>query len=66
MPELNLSQHFSIEDIHKIREYNYEMTKNMTTEERIAYYNNNAEIAENRIQEFKKTLTIIESTQFIK
>ena len=29
----------TIEDIHEIRERNYEITKNMTTEERIEYIN---------------------------
>ena len=31
-----LSPDFTIEDIHRLREYNYEMTKNM---ERLDYYN---------------------------
>ncbi len=30
---------FTIEDIHKIREYHYELTKNMTTQEKINFYN---------------------------
>lgn len=34
-----LSPDFTIEDIHKIREYNYEVTKNMTIEEKMLYYN---------------------------
>lgn len=34
-----ISPDFTIEDIHKIREYNYEVTKNMTLEEKLAYYN---------------------------
>lgn len=34
-----LSPYFTIEDIHKVREYNYYLTKNMTNEEKIAYYN---------------------------
>lgn len=38
MLELNISPDFTIGDIHKIREYNYEMTKNMTKEERDQYY----------------------------
>jgi hypothetical protein len=39
METLNISPDFTIEDIHKIRERNYERTKNMTKEEKIAYYN---------------------------
>lgn len=34
-----LSPDFTIEDIHKLREYNYEMTKHMTDQERMDYYN---------------------------
>lgn len=34
-----LSPKFTIEDIHKIREYHYELTKDMTTQERINFYN---------------------------
>ena len=37
-PDLKISPNFTIEDIHKIREYSFEITKNMTTEERTAYY----------------------------
>ena len=39
-----LSPNFTIEDIHKIREYNYEMTKNMTRQEKMDYYNNNFQV----------------------
>lgn len=39
MKPLEISPDFTIEDIHKIREYNYEMTKNMTREEKKDYYN---------------------------
>lgn len=34
-----LSPDFTIEDIHKLREYNYFQTKNMTQKERLNYYN---------------------------
>lgn len=34
-----ISKEFTIDDIHKIREYNYEITKDMTIEERINYIN---------------------------
>ena len=34
-----LSPDFTIEDIHKLREYNYHVTKNMTVQEQIEYYN---------------------------
>ena len=31
--ELDISPDFTVEDIHKIREYHYELTKDMTTQE---------------------------------
>lgn len=34
-----LSPNFTIEDIHKLREYNYEITKHMSDIERMDYYN---------------------------
>ena len=39
MEELVISSDFTIEDIHKIREYHYEITKDMTTQEKINFYN---------------------------
>jgi hypothetical protein len=41
--ELNISPNLTIEDIHKIREYNYEMTKNMNLDELNEYYQESAE-----------------------
>ena len=37
MKELKISPDFTIDDIHKIREYNYEMMKDMSPEERKQY-----------------------------
>ena len=34
-----LSPEFTIEDIHKIREYNYWIAKDLPNEERLRYYN---------------------------
>ena len=34
-----LSLNFTIDDIHKLREYNYEVTKEMSNEEKLKYYN---------------------------
>jgi len=34
-----LSPGFTVDDIHKLREYNHERTKNLTSEERQRYYN---------------------------
>ncbi|MCL2065522.1 MAG: hypothetical protein FWG98_14275 [Candidatus Cloacimonetes bacterium] len=54
MPELKISPNFTIEDIHKIREYNYEITKNMSKEERRSYYKAGAERAFKEMEELKK------------
>ncbi len=35
----DLSPNFTVEDIHKLREYNYYQTKDMGRQERIDYYN---------------------------
>ena len=48
-----ISPDFTIEDIHKIREYNYEVTKNMSIEEKIAYYNTAGREVEEEIQKRK-------------
>ena len=34
-----ISPNFTIEDIHKIREYHYELTKDMTLQEKMDFYN---------------------------
>ena len=39
MEALIISPDFTIEDIHKLREYNYYQTKDMSRQERIDYYN---------------------------
>ena len=38
----DISPDFTIDDIHKIREYHYELTKNMTRQEKMAFYNEGA------------------------
>ncbi len=50
-----LSPDFTIEDIHKLREYNYYLTKDMTPSERRNYYNERGraflkEIEDGRLQ----------------
>ena len=54
MSNLVISKEFTIDDIHKIREYNYEMTKNMTPEERKRYYNSKAEKVRAEIKQLRK------------
>lgn len=49
MEALVISPDFTIEDIHKIREQNYERTKDMTVAEKVAYYNNSGKEAEREI-----------------
>ena len=39
METLVISPKFTIEDIHKVRENNYNITKDMTPQERRDYYN---------------------------
>lgn len=39
MERLSISENFTIEDIHKIREYNYNLTKDMKPQEKRDYYN---------------------------
>ena len=51
METLVISPDFTIEDIHKIREQNYEKTKDMTVEEKVAYYNNSGKEAEKEINQ---------------
>lgn len=47
-----ISKEFNFEDIHKIREYNYEVTKGMTLQEKLAYYNaDNDEEKENLLRD---------------
>ncbi len=45
-----LSPDFTVEDIHKIREQNYERTKDMTVAEKVAYYNNSGKEAVREIE----------------
>ena len=54
MKPLDISPNFTIEDIHKIREKNYEITKNMTEQERRDYYNSRGMEVHRKIQELKK------------
>lgn len=50
MKTLSISPDFTIEDIHRIREQNFERTKGMTVEEKVAYYNNLGKEAEREIE----------------
>ena len=50
---LEISPNFTIEDIHKIREFNYEVTKYMTVEEKLHYYNTPRTDAEEQIKRLR-------------
>ena len=53
-PKLEISPDFTLEDIRKIRDYDYEMTKNMNNEEMIAYYNKGADNFRKELKEYKE------------
>ena len=40
---LKISKNFTVDDIHKVREYNYNFTKDMSSQERDEYYKKEAE-----------------------
>lgn len=48
-----LSSDFTIDDIHKLREYNYYLTKDMTPQERMDYYNKKGRAFQQEIEESK-------------
>ena len=50
---LEISPDFTIEDIHKIREHKYEVTKYMTMEEKLLYYNTPRTDAEEQIKRLR-------------
>lgn len=50
---LEISPNFTVEDIHKIRERNYEVTKHMTEEEKLFYYNTPRTDAEEQIERLR-------------
>ena len=50
---LEISPDLTIEDIHRIREQNYEKTKNMTVEEKLLYYNTPRTDAEEQIEQMR-------------
>ena len=63
MDELKISSNFTIEDIHKIREYNYERRKNMTFAERKADIEDGAKVGLERIEQISKEKTLAKIAQ---
>ena len=58
MEELKISKDFTIEDIHKVREHNYERRKNMTFEERKADIEKGANAMMKLIEEKREELRL--------
>ena len=54
MNKPNISPDFTVDDIHKIREYNYELTKNMSADERTSFYKDGADKVSKAIEERRK------------
>ena len=54
IPQPELSPNFTIDDIHKIREWNYERLKDATEEERTDYYRAGAEAMQRSIEERRR------------
>ena len=50
----DISPDFTIEDIHKIREYHYELTKNMTLQEKMDFYNDSGKAFLNEMDKRKR------------
>ena len=53
MKLLSIGSNFTIEDIHKVRENNYNITKDMSPQERRNYYNLRGMEVHRQIQERK-------------
>jgi len=54
IPMPNVSPNFTIEDIHKIREWNYERRKHMSVEDRCADVNHTAQKVQREIEELRR------------
>jgi hypothetical protein len=57
IPKPVLSPNFTIDDIHKIREWHYEQLKDASIEERIAFYRKGSEDVLRMIEEHRTVLT---------
>ncbi|MDR0653274.1 MAG: hypothetical protein LBG12_08205 [Synergistaceae bacterium] len=54
IPEPDISPNFTIDDIHKMREWNYERLKDATIEEHLADINKGAENTRRAIEEIRR------------
>jgi len=58
IPKPEISAAFTIEDIHKIREWNYERLREATVAERLADNKRRSSIALSRIEKKRKARTV--------
>ncbi|MCL2416685.1 MAG: hypothetical protein FWD02_01955 [Bacteroidales bacterium] len=58
--KLDIGPNFTLEDIRKVRDYDYEMTKDMTREARSAYYKERGEKA---LKRYYKVLAEVQAEQ---
>ena len=54
IPKPDISPNFTVDDIHKIREWNYERRKDATIEERLDDINKGAEQVRREIEEIRR------------
>ena len=59
MDKPKISPDFTVEDIHKIREYHYELTKDMPFEERAAFYRESAKEFKEYLAEQKRQKELV-------
>jgi molecular chaperone GrpE (heat shock protein) len=55
IPKPQLSSDFTVEDIHKIREWHYERLKDATLEEQLADIRRRAEPVHREVENFRRT-----------
>lgn len=51
--KVEISPDFTVEDIHRIRERNFEKTKHMSVKEKLIYYNTPRTDAEEKIEQLR-------------
>ena len=54
-----ISEDFTNDDIHNIREYNFEITKNMSPEDKLDYYNKKGLEAKKKIDEIRSKRNVV-------
>jgi hypothetical protein len=59
MTELKISPDFTIDDIHKIREFNYEQTKDLPRETARKFYADGASVARTEIERLRKKRQVV-------